>query len=178
MFKYFYVCLQVENIRRKHNYLPLIMELLKVLAKQGNLVPLVEKVRRSYLLLPAWYHVSSNSLRTPPLKWTTWNALCSVRSMGMWGDWISAVFMCIAGLSIVLVRSCRSCCERTLARALPHLCHTELLPVFPIQNGDPTIESLQPNHFSSCKKLGWFMETTACKITCKFWLIVYSLFTF
>lgn len=37
--------LQVENIRRKHNYLPLIMELLKVLAKQGNLVPLVEKVR-------------------------------------------------------------------------------------------------------------------------------------
>ena len=35
---------QVENIRRKHNYLPLIMELLKVLAKQGNLVPLVEKV--------------------------------------------------------------------------------------------------------------------------------------
>ena len=36
--------LQVENIRRKHNYLPLIMELLKVLAKQGNLVPLVEKV--------------------------------------------------------------------------------------------------------------------------------------
>ena len=52
-FKYFYICLQVENIRRKHNYLPLIMELLKVLAKQGNLVPLVEKVRRSYLLLPA-----------------------------------------------------------------------------------------------------------------------------
>lgn len=35
---------QVENIRRKHNYLPLIMELLKVLAKQGKLVPLVEKV--------------------------------------------------------------------------------------------------------------------------------------
>ncbi|RMX56033.1 hypothetical protein pdam_00017462, partial [Pocillopora damicornis] len=36
---------QVENIRRKHNYLPLIMELLKVLAKQGNLVPLVEKAK-------------------------------------------------------------------------------------------------------------------------------------
>lgn len=34
---------KVENIRRKHNYLPLIMELLKVLAKQGKLVPLVEK---------------------------------------------------------------------------------------------------------------------------------------
>lgn len=36
---------KVENIRRKHNYLPLIMELLKVLAKQGNLVPLVEKAK-------------------------------------------------------------------------------------------------------------------------------------
>ncbi|KAK2565807.1 Ubiquitin carboxyl-terminal hydrolase isozyme L5 [Acropora cervicornis] len=35
---------KVENIRRKHNYLPLIMEILKVLAKKGNLVPLVEKV--------------------------------------------------------------------------------------------------------------------------------------
>ena len=43
--------MQVENIRRKHNYLPLIMELLKVLAKQGNLVPLVEKVGRSTLNL-------------------------------------------------------------------------------------------------------------------------------
>lgn len=36
---------KVENIRRKHNYLPLIMELLKVLAKQGKLVPLVEKAK-------------------------------------------------------------------------------------------------------------------------------------
>lgn len=34
---------KVENIRRKHNYLPLIMELLKLLAKEGSLVPLVEK---------------------------------------------------------------------------------------------------------------------------------------
>lgn len=161
------------------------MELLKVLAKQGNLVPLVEKVRTSYLLLPAWYHVSSNSLRTPPLKWTTWNALCSVRSMGMWGDWISAVFMCIAGLSIVLVRSWNVPVDHVASELLREPFpisatspYTELLPVFPIQNGDPTIESLQPNHFSSCKKLGWFMETTACKITCKFWLIVYSLSTF
>jgi ubiquitin carboxyl-terminal hydrolase L5 len=35
---------KVENIRRKHNYLPLIMELLKMLANQGKLVPMVEKV--------------------------------------------------------------------------------------------------------------------------------------
>ncbi|CAB0040258.1 unnamed protein product [Trichogramma brassicae] len=36
---------RVENIRRKHNYLPLIMELLKVLAKEGKLVPLYQKAK-------------------------------------------------------------------------------------------------------------------------------------
>ena len=39
---------KVENVRRKHNYLPLIVEILKLLGKEGKLVPLVEKV--SYLL--------------------------------------------------------------------------------------------------------------------------------
>ncbi|KAG7204848.1 hypothetical protein KM043_005250 [Ampulex compressa] len=36
---------QIENIRRKHNYLPLIMELLKVLAKEGKLVPLYQRAK-------------------------------------------------------------------------------------------------------------------------------------
>ncbi|XP_070531667.1 ubiquitin carboxyl-terminal hydrolase isozyme L5-like [Ptychodera flava] len=36
---------KIENIRRKHNYLPLIMELLRVLAKEGKLLDLVEKAQ-------------------------------------------------------------------------------------------------------------------------------------
>lgn len=36
---------QVESVRRKHNYLPLIVEMLKVLAKEGQLLPLYEKAK-------------------------------------------------------------------------------------------------------------------------------------
>lgn len=36
---------KVENIRRKHNYLPLIVEILKILAKEGKLIPLYEKAK-------------------------------------------------------------------------------------------------------------------------------------
>lgn len=40
---------QVENIRRKHNYLPLIVEILKILAKDGKLMPLYEQAKEKTL---------------------------------------------------------------------------------------------------------------------------------
>jgi len=35
----------VENIRRRHNYLPFIVELLRILSEQGKLAELVEKAK-------------------------------------------------------------------------------------------------------------------------------------
>ena len=43
---------QMENVRRRHNYLPFIMELLKLLAKKGDLVDLAERVR-SVIMFPS-----------------------------------------------------------------------------------------------------------------------------
>lgn len=40
---------RIENIRRKHNYLPLIVEILKILAKDGKLLPLYEKAKERTL---------------------------------------------------------------------------------------------------------------------------------
>lgn len=40
---------QIENIRRKHNYLPLIVELLKILAREQRLVKIYEKAKEKCL---------------------------------------------------------------------------------------------------------------------------------
>uniref|UniRef100_A0A0K0DB70 Ubiquitin carboxyl-terminal hydrolase n=1 Tax=Angiostrongylus cantonensis TaxID=6313 RepID=A0A0K0DB70_ANGCA len=45
LFKYPCSCsYRRENARRRHNYLPFIVEILRILAKEGRLVPMVEKV--------------------------------------------------------------------------------------------------------------------------------------
>lgn len=52
---------KAENIRRRHNYIPFIVELLKVLAKEGRLVPLVQEVLLYFVLLRYWFvHVSES----------------------------------------------------------------------------------------------------------------------
>eukprot|EP00099_Drosophila_melanogaster_P008911 NP_001261632.1 ubiquitin carboxy-terminal hydrolase L5, isoform B [Drosophila melanogaster] len=40
---------KVENVRRKHNYLPFIVELLKILGENGQLMPIYEKAKQRAL---------------------------------------------------------------------------------------------------------------------------------
>merc|ERR1711862_757049 len=40
---------KTENIRRRHNYLPLIMELLRSLASRGELLPIYNKAKEKTL---------------------------------------------------------------------------------------------------------------------------------
>jgi len=37
---------RLENIRRKHNYLPLIVEMIRILAGDGKLLPLIEAAKQ------------------------------------------------------------------------------------------------------------------------------------
>lgn len=40
---------KIENVRRKHNYLPLIVQLLRMLGEKGQLLPLYEKAKQRAL---------------------------------------------------------------------------------------------------------------------------------
>merc|ERR1712165_500709 len=42
---------KLENVRRRHNYLPLIMELLRSLAKRGELLPIYNKAKEKTMEL-------------------------------------------------------------------------------------------------------------------------------
>lgn len=79
-----------ENIRRRHNYIPFIVELLKILAKEGKLVPLVRQVRinlpnyvfESKLLLPyvTFFFIRPKTRRKREPMRRRWNRRTSLSS--------------------------------------------------------------------------------------------------
>ena len=70
------VHLQTENIRRRHNYLPFIMELLKILAQDGKLVSLVDKVSFGSFYIEATVDYFLDALST--ISWMTKSPFCSL----------------------------------------------------------------------------------------------------